>query len=156
LNTQKNNFWKIKFYKIKEYLIVKGEGMDNYNQNNYGNTGQGGNYYNGRNNNTADGNYGQSQNPNPGNFPPQNSNFYQPQIPNNLRPLSMWEYFGYSILFCIPVIGLIFAIVFSFSNSNINRRNFARAQFCVLIICVVIGLILGLTGALSTLIYSLN
>lgn len=32
------------------------------------------------------------------------------------KPLSPWAYFGYNILFSIPVIGFILLIVFSFCN----------------------------------------
>ena len=42
------------------------------------------------------------------------------------KPLSPWAYFGYNILFSIPIIGFILLIVFSFSNDNINRRNYAN------------------------------
>lgn len=71
---------------------------------------------------------------------------YTPQY----KPLSPWAYFGYTILFVIPVIGFILLLVFSFSDSNINRRNFARSYFCafliaiiVMIIVVVLSLIFG-------------
>lgn len=33
-------------------------------------------------------------------------------IPESYKPISMWGYFGYEILFSIPVIGLILLIVF--------------------------------------------
>ena len=33
-------------------------------------------------------------------------------VPPEFRPLGAWAYFGLSILFSIPVIGLIFLIVF--------------------------------------------
>lgn len=71
--------------------------------------------------------------------------------PEEYRPISMWGYFGYTFLFAIPLVGLILAIVWSFSNSNINRRNFARSQFCWLIIWLVICLILVFTGTLGWL-----
>lgn len=51
----------------------------------------------------------------------------------------MWGYFGYEILFSIPIIGFIFILVFSFGGTNnINLRNFARSYFCVLIILLII------------------
>jgi hypothetical protein len=59
-------------------------------------------------------------------------------IPNEYRVLSPWAYFGYSILFAIPLIGFILAIVFAFDNSNLNRRNFARSYFCGLLIAVIL------------------
>lgn len=34
-------------------------------------------------------------------------------IPNEYKPISAWGYFGYNILFSIPIIGFIFLIVFS-------------------------------------------
>ena len=62
-------------------------------------------------------------------------------LPEKYRPLSAWAYFGYQILFAIPLVGLICLIVFSLSSTNINRRNFARSYFCVYIIVVVILII---------------
>ena len=52
-------------------------------------------------------------------------------IPNEYKPISAWGYFGYNILFSIPIIGFIFLIVFSFDSSNINRRNYARSFFII-------------------------
>ena len=59
-------------------------------------------------------------------------------IPNEYRVLSPWAYFGYNLLFSIPLIGLIMAIVFAFDSSNLNRRNYARSFFCGLLIAVII------------------
>ena len=50
-------------------------------------------------------------------------------IPAEYRPISMWGYFGYQLLFSIPVVGFIMLIICSFSR-NINKRNFARSYFC--------------------------
>ena len=36
-------------------------------------------------------------------------------IPAEYKPISMWGYFGYEILFSIPLIGLICLIVFAFA-----------------------------------------
>lgn len=62
------------------------------------------------------------------------------------RPLSPWAYFGYQILFAIPLIGFICLIVFALSSSNINRRNFARSYFCVLVLAIVIIVIIAVAG----------
>ncbi len=60
-------------------------------------------------------------------------------IPFEYRPISMWGYFGYEILFSIPLIGFILLLVFSFGGTkNINLRNFARSYFCLLIILVIV------------------
>jgi len=68
------------------------------------------------------------------------------QLPFEYRPLSPWAYFGYSILFSIPVVGFILLIVFSFNNTNINRRNFARSFFCAYVLIAIIFIILTVAG----------
>lgn len=66
-------------------------------------------------------------------------------IPPEYAPISMWGYFGYELLFlAIPCVGLILALVFSFTASNVNVKNFARSNFCLLIIItIIVGLILA-------------
>lgn len=54
------------------------------------------------------------------------------------RPLSPWAYFGYSVLFTVPVIGLIVNLVFCFSDGNINRRNYARSFWCAYLLAAII------------------
>lgn len=72
-------------------------------------------------------------------------------VPEQYKPISAWGYVGYQILFSIPLVGFILLIVFSVSDTNINRRNFARSYFCVLLLSILIMvitvLILMLTGA---------
>ena len=67
------------------------------------------------------------------------------------RPMSPWGYFGYSLLFSIPLIGLILLIVFSLNNENINRRNYARSMFCSMIVAAVLIAVLFATGFFSML-----
>lgn len=74
----------------------------------------------------------------------QQPNYQQTNIPKyspEYKPLSPWAYFGYNLLFSIPLAGFIMLIVFSFDNSNINRRNYARSFFCTLLISIVIILV---------------
>ncbi|MBR6704239.1 MAG: hypothetical protein IKI82_02300 [Lachnospiraceae bacterium] len=71
--------------------------------------------------------------------------------PERFRPLSPWAYFGYSLLFAIPVIGLICLIIFSLSDTNINRRSFARSFFCGLVIALIISLVMGVLGVLPVI-----
>lgn len=78
----------------------------------------------------------------------------QYNVPAEYQPISMWGYFGYSLLFSIPVVGFIIICVFSFGGTrNINKCNFARSYFCGFIIAVVIiafaMLIAFLTGGVS-------
>ena len=71
-------------------------------------------------------------------------------IPDSHKPISMWGYFGYEILFSIPVVGFIVLLVFALGGtSNINLRNFARSRFCYLIICIIIIGILLMTGVFT-------
>ena len=73
-------------------------------------------------------------------------------IPNNYKPLSPWAYFGYNILFTLPIIGLICAIIFAFDSNNINRRNFARSYFCSLVLfAIIVGIFLLAGGSFLTL-----
>lgn len=69
------------------------------------------------------------------------------QIPEEYKPISMWGYFGYEILFAIPIIGFILLLIFSFGGTrNKNLKNFARSYFCFLIIVVILILILIAAG----------
>ena len=74
---------------------------------------------------------------------------YDYDIPERFMPLSSWAYFGYGILFAIPIIGFILLIVFSLSEQNINRRNYARSYFCALLVVAIIIVILALMGVLG-------
>ena len=58
--------------------------------------------------------------------------------PDKFRPISPWAYFGYTVLYAIPIIGLIFLIIHSISQANINRRNFARSFWCTLLLALII------------------
>ena len=88
---------------------------------------------------------------------PNCSNCKEENLPEKFSPMSPWAYFGLRILFTVPIVGFIFLIIFSFNDSNRNRRNFARSYWCglliiaaILIIFLVFALILGI-GASSTM-----
>ena len=74
-------------------------------------------------------------------------------IPEEYRPITMWGYFGYEILFSLPGVGFILLLVFSFGGTrNLNLRNFARSKFCVLlIVAVLLILILIVAGGFGAL-----
>ena len=61
---------------------------------------------------------------------------------NQYRLLSPWAYVGYGILFTLPVIGWILAIVFALNDDNLNRRNFARGYWCGVLVAVIVAVIL--------------
>ncbi len=76
-------------------------------------------------------------------------------VPAELTPISMWGYFGYSILFNIPVVGFIFLIIFAIGAKNVNKKNFARSYFCGIILALIIigiaALISGEPGGFAAL-----
>lgn len=63
-----------------------------------------------------------------------------PQKPEQ-KLMSPWGYVGWNILFSIPLVGFILLIVFSFDNSNLNRRNYARSFWCALLIALILVLV---------------
>ena len=76
----------------------------------------------------------------------QNTYMDQPQTPQDPRqfaPVSTGAFFGYKLLYGIPVIGWILCLVFSFTEKKVNKRNFARATLIGLIISLVITCVIG-------------
>lgn len=68
------------------------------------------------------------------------------QGPEQYKPLGPWAYFGYTLLFNLPIAGFILLIIFSVKDDNINRRNFARSYWCVYVIAIIIAVLLMVTG----------
>ena len=60
------------------------------------------------------------------------------ELPSEYRPLGAWGYYGYKLLFSLPIIGFIALIVCALGNSNINRRSFARSYFCAVVIDIIL------------------
>lgn len=79
--------------------------------------------------------------------------FNENSIPSEYKPISMWGYFGYEILFSIPCLGFILLCVFAFGGTqNKNLKNFARSYFCFLIVfAILFAIILLITGGLAFL-----
>jgi len=74
---------------------------------------------------------------------------------DRFRPLSPWEYWGLTILYSVPIVGLVFMIIFSFSNANIHRRNFTRSFWCTLAVVLIVIAVLAATGVAGGIIYGL-
>ena len=74
-----------------------------------------------------------------------NTNNEQYSVPKEYKPISVWGYFGYEILFAIPVLGLVLTIICCFSR-NKNLKNFALSHFCLLVIFIVIFVALFFLG----------
>lgn len=76
------------------------------------------------------------------------------------RPISPWGYFGYQLLFSIPLIGFIVLICLALGASNVNVKNYARSFFIPLLIAVILvvmiivfggglGVLTGILGRLT-------
>ncbi|MBR0038801.1 MAG: hypothetical protein IJP71_02215 [Lachnospiraceae bacterium] len=77
-------------------------------------------------------------------------------ISSEYKPISMWGYFGYEILFSIPIIGFICIIIFSVGGTgNINLKNFARSRLCLLLLVLAIFGIMFFTVGIAALIRAL-
>ncbi len=80
----------------------------------------------------------------------------QLQIPMDHKPISPMGYFGYNLLFAIPIVGLIMMFMYAFgSDTNVNVKNFARYYLIVYLISIVLvvifyGSLFALMGALRT------
>ncbi len=77
-------------------------------------------------------------------------------VPSEYQPISMWGYFGYQLLFSIPIVGWIFVVIFAITASNRNLRNFARSQFCLWIIWLVLILVSSFSGFLTMILENLS
>jgi len=75
-----------------------------------------------------------------------------PHIPAEYQPISAWGYFGWNLLFGVPLVGFIVLVVFALGGTkNINLRNYARSFFCVMLLVLIITIILLATGLLGTM-----
>ena len=80
-------------------------------------------------------------------MPPASRKISVEDLPVEYRPIGMRGYFGYSLLFAIPFVGWIIALVFAFGvNPNVNLKNFARAYFCSLIVACVFLFFVSVSG----------
>ena len=80
------------------------------------------------------------------------------QIPKEYKPISAWGYFGYELLFGIPLIGFIFLLVFALGGTeNVNLKNFSRSYFCAFLIGLIITVvILAIAGGIAAITGSMN
>lgn len=118
---------------------TSGSSNTNYNTNsNYGSNNYNANSGYGNTNYNTNANYGNSINSNYGNMG---------YVSEEYRPISMWGYFGYEILFAIPIVGFILKIVFAITSKNKNLKNFALAYLIIeIVVFVIILLIASSTG----------
>lgn len=68
------------------------------------------------------------------------------------EPLSVGKFIGFQILFAIPCVGLILAIVFACGAvKNKNLINWARAQLIILGVVILIYVLLLVLGVGTTI-----
>lgn len=78
------------------------------------------------------------------------------QLPAKYRPIGAWAYFGWTLLFNLPIAGWIIALVFAVGKTeNVNLKNFARSMFCfVVIVAVFLFLIMGTAGCTAGMLWN--
>ncbi|MCH5189685.1 MAG: hypothetical protein J1F37_03900 [Oscillospiraceae bacterium] len=78
--------------------------------------------------------------------------FNENMLPEEYKPVTVGQYIGYSILFGIPIIGIIMLFVTAFgSDKSKSLRNFAKANLVLYAIGVVLAIIwVVFAGALVT------
>lgn len=70
------------------------------------------------------------------------------ELPREYKPVSMWGYVGYEVLFSLPLVGLILMFIFSFSGTdNVNLKNFARGKLIMVAIGVAMFVLLIIAAA---------
>lgn len=70
-------------------------------------------------------------------------------LPEKYRPFGAWSYFGFTILYALPIVGTICCIVFSCLGGNICRRSFARSFLIVWIIEIVATIVVAVLVAMG-------
>lgn len=128
--------------------LAAGESSGTQGQQNYGGTSgtQGQQNYGGTSGTQSQQNYSGQQTP-PPYTPPYQHKMTIDDLPQEYRPIGMWGYFGYSLLFNIPFAGWIIALVFAFGvTSNVNLKNYARGYFCGLIVVLALLFLLSMGG----------
>lgn len=73
-------------------------------------------------------------------------------IPMEYKPISMWGYLGYQLLFSIPCVGFICMLIFALGGTkNINLKNFARSYLCYILLMIIIFVIFFALGFFSAI-----
>lgn len=86
-----------------------------------------------------------------GQVPPYNLNDAQQQtVSKNTAldaPLTVLDFFLMSLLSFVPIIGFIFLLIWAFSgNTNINRKNYARAALIWILVSIGLVILLSIIG----------
>lgn len=72
--------------------------------------------------------------------PPQQQPYYPQQ---DTSPMTVGQFVATFLIQCIPIVGIIMLFVWAFgSDTNINRRNYARAMLIILAVGVALYIVL--------------
>lgn len=87
----------------------------------------------------------------PTQVPPYNLNGTQQQtVSKNTAldaPLTVLDFFLMSLLSFVPIIGFIFLLIWAFlGNTNINRKNYARAALIWILVSIGLVILLSIIG----------
>lgn len=71
--------------------------------------------------------------------------FNENMLPPEYRPVSIGQFFGYTLLFSVPVIGFIMLLVTAFGSGNsISLKNYAKSMLIWCVIGIVITVIMSI------------
>lgn len=68
-------------------------------------------------------------------------------LPQRLRPLSVLDYVGYTVLYLIPIVGIIMDIYYSIKADNLNLKNYSRALLFFRIGWVALEIVIAIIAA---------
>ncbi|MDE5994733.1 MAG: hypothetical protein K2G60_04385 [Oscillospiraceae bacterium] len=64
-------------------------------------------------------------------------------LPEDYKPVTVWQYVGYTLLFSVPIIGFIMILVTAFgSDKSISLRNYAKSYLVWYAISVVLMVVM--------------
>ncbi len=73
-------------------------------------------------------------------------------LPREYKPLSIWQFFGFEVLFSIPIVGVIVSLIFALDASkNVCLTNFARARFLWIVLETILTMFVVVMVAINFL-----
>lgn len=74
---------------------------------------------------------------------PQSASNQSPYIQEDTSPLSVGNFLVMMLIAAIPILNIIMLCVWAFgSGSNVNRKNYARAQLIIMLIAMAVSIVL--------------
>lgn len=83
-----------------------------------------------------------------------NTALQNPAVDEYSAPLTLGNYIVMMLVSAIPVVGFIMLLIWAFSgNTNINKKNYARAALIMMVVAGILAMILG--GAVMAMLVSM-